>query len=210
MRGARRASPRLPAARGTGEPGDPRGVKGHAVRWSTLRPCGVAPDADLGRAAGRGEDGPLQHDLDTLAKMAASSSPSERLESLRIMREHIESGGRPEDYLAVARPLVADADNDCRWQALIVVGECIQSSPEAVWDVICQHGVSDDEDMRAGVATVLLEHLLEYHFDAYFPRLKVRIEGGSELLADTLSRCSPFGQAVPRWSEVRALTGRAG
>jgi len=86
----------------------------------------------------------------------------------------------------------------------------VQSNPEPVWDVICQHGISEDEDMRAGVATVLLEHLLEYHFDAYFPRLKERIEGGSALLADTLSRCWPFGQAVPRWPEVRALAGRAG
>ena len=28
------------------------------------------------------------------------------------------------------------------------------------------------------------------------------------MLVDTLSRCSAFGQAVSRWGEVEALTGR--
>ena len=89
------------------------------------------------------------------------------------------------------------------------MGEFIRSHPEAVWEVVCEYGVSEDEDMRDGVATVLLEHLLEHHFDAYFPRLRERIEAGSPLLRDTLRRCWAFGQAVPRWGEVRALTKQA-
>jgi hypothetical protein len=151
----------------------------------------------------------LPHDLKGLAEMAASSRVAERLRSLRIMREQIAAGTRPEDFLGLARSLIGDSDNDCRWQALIVVGEYIRSDPEAVWAVICEYGASDDDDMRDGVATVLLEHLLEYHFDAYFPRLKERIEAGSHLLADTLSSCWAFGQAVPRWADVEALTESA-
>ena len=142
---------------------------------------------------------------EALAKLATSRRASERLRSLRLMREQIESGGRPEDYVELARPLIEDADNDCRWQALIVVGESVETNPEAVWQVVCEHGVSDDEDMRMGVATVLLEHLLEHHFDAYLPRLKQRIEAGSVLLADTLARCWAFGQAETRWADVEAL-----
>jgi hypothetical protein len=125
------------------------------------------------------------------------------------MRDQIAGGKPPGDYLDLARPLIADPDNDCRWQALIVVGESVRTDPEAVWEVICEHGVSEDEDMRAGVATVLLEHLLECHFDAYFPRLKEQIEAGSRFLADTLSRCWAFGQAVPRWGDVEALAQRS-
>jgi hypothetical protein len=64
--------------------------------------------------------------------------------------------------------------------------------------------------MRIAVATVLLEHLLEHHFDAYFPRLKDLIEAGSVMLADTLARCWAFGQAESRWAEVEALVEQAG
>jgi hypothetical protein len=119
----------------------------------------------------------MVHDLPALAKMLASPEAAERLRAIRLMGERITAGGRPGDYLGLALPLIGDADHDCRWQALIVVCESIPSDPEAVWRAVCEHGVSDDEDMRDGVATVLLEHLLEHHFDAYFPRLKEKIEG---------------------------------
>lgn len=125
------------------------------------------------------------------------------------MRQQIESGIPSSSFFNLARSLITDPDNDCRWQAVIVVGEDIEENPEPVWQVICQFGVSEDEDMRAAVATVLLEHLLEYHFAAYFPRLKEKIEGGTLLLADTLSRCSAFGQAKAYWSEVKALLNRS-
>jgi hypothetical protein len=152
----------------------------------------------------------MRHTLGTLAKLTASTRAAERLQALQIMREQIEAGRQPGGYLEVARRLIGDADNTCRWQALIVVGEYVLANPEVVWQVICEHGVSEDEDMRNGVATVLLEHLLEYHFDLYFPRLKERIEAGALLLADTLARCWAFGQAVPRWVEVEALIEQAG
>ena len=149
---------------------------------------------------------PLPHDLKALATMAGSGRDIQRLQALRIMREQIAAGGPPEHYLPIACPLIGDTNNDCRWQALIIVGESVESNPAAVWEIICQHGDSPDEDMRTGVATVLLEHLLEYHFDDYFPRLQERIEAGSEMLRDTASRCWAFGQAIPRWRDVIELT----
>lgn len=140
----------------------------------------------------------------------SSADSATRLLALRHkIRRQIQSRASAVDRLDVARSLINDADNDCRWQALIVVGESIETNPEVVWELIREFGVSEDEDMRTGVATVLLEHLLEHHFDAYFPRLKREIENGSELLADTLSRCSPFGQAEARWREVEVLLGRS-
>jgi hypothetical protein len=45
--------------------------------------------------------------------------------------------------------------------------------------------------------------------DAFFPRLKEQIEGGAEMLRDTLSRCRAFGRAKDRWDEVIALTERS-
>lgn len=118
-------------------------------------------------------------------------------------------GKRDAASLARARGWIGHANNDVRWQALIAVGEWIETDPDVVWEVVVEHGQSEDEDMRAGVATVLLEHLLEDHFDAYFPRVRRRIEGRAHRLADTLSRCSAFGEAKARWDEVRALLERA-
>jgi len=124
------------------------------------------------------------------------------------MRERLTDGTRPPRYFELARSLIGDADNDCRWQAIIVVGEFLQENPEAVWQVICEYGISEDFDMRVAIAIVLLEHLLEDHFDIYFPRVKKKIEGGLILMADTLSRCSPFGEAKARWHEVESLVDR--
>ncbi len=143
-----------------------------------------------------------------LPKMATSNRPEVRLHSLRLMRQEIANGSRPEEFLDLARPLIEDTDNDCRWQALIVVGESIPSNPEAVWQVICKYGASADDDLRGGVATVLLEELLGCHFDAFFPRLKEQVCVGGPLFADTLSSCWPMGQAEHRWNEVRALFGQ--
>ena len=59
--------------------------------------------------------------------------------------------------------------------------------------------VAAKEHFEAGLA----------HFNLIFPRLRERIEAGSLLLADTLARCWPFGQARERWAEVEALVERA-
>jgi hypothetical protein len=53
---------------------------------------------------------------------------------------------------------------DPRWQAIIAVGEHIESDPEVVWSFIRRWGSHRQEDLRDAVATCLLEHLLEHHF----------------------------------------------
>ena len=107
-----------------------------------------------------------------LRRLTANPVALGRLRALWLMRRQIEERGLRAAYLKLARPLIADEDNDCRWQALIVVGEFIETQPEEVWRVVRKYGASPDEDMREAVACVLLEHLLEYHFKAYFPRVE--------------------------------------
>lgn len=145
---------------------------------------------------------------DHVLKLATSADPADRLRALPLIEEGIEAGEASAEYLKLARVLVADPDNDCRWQAMSIFGGMVEANPEVVWDVICEHGTSTDEDMREAVATVLLEHLLQYHFDAYFPKLSQRINAGESLLADTLSRCWLFGQAEHHESEVKELASR--
>jgi hypothetical protein len=150
----------------------------------------------------------MKHERANLAEMATSADVSRRLEALRLMRERIAAGRSPRTFFDLARSLIDDPNNNCRWQAVIVVGESIEEAPEKVWEVVCEFGISEDEDMRDAVATVLLEHLLEHHFAAFFPRLEKKIKEGAPLLADTLKSCWPFGEAEARWSEVRALLDR--
>jgi hypothetical protein len=88
----------------------------------------------------------------------------------------------------------ADEGQDPRWQAIIAVGKYIDSDPEAVWSFIRRWGGHSQEDLRAAVATCLLEHLLEHHFAAFFPRVEQTALADS-LFGDTFRRCWRFGQA---------------
>ena len=63
----------------------------------------------------------------------------------------------------------ADGQTDPRWQAIIQVGEFIPTDPQGVWAFARRWGRSEDEDLRAAVATCLVEHLLETDFQAFFP-----------------------------------------
>ena len=96
----------------------------------------------------------------------------------------------------------AEEGRDPRWQAIIAVGEHIESEPEAVWSFIRSWGGHADEDLRAAIATCLLEHLLEHHFAAYFPGVK-QAALADPLFAQTFVLCSQFGQAEERGNAVQ-------
>ena len=122
--------------------------------------------------------------------------------SLLLMRKQIREKGLRTAYFDLARKMVEDTTNNCRWQALIVIGEFIETDPEAVWPVVCRYGVSEDDDMRAGVATVLLEHLLEHHQDSYAEEVE-RLSAESPLFADTRDRCWDFSKHPQTRSKSR-------
>jgi hypothetical protein len=86
---------------------------------------------------------------------------------------------------------------DPRWQAIIGVADHIERHPDEVWCFTRRWGSHANADLRAAVATCLLEHLLEYHFERIFPLVS---EGciRSRRFADTFSRCGEFGQTSER------------
>jgi len=84
--------------------------------------------------------------------------------------------------------------SDPRWQAIIVVGEFIESSPDDVWKFTLRWGNSSEEDLRDAIATILLEHLLEHHFERIFPLVEAAAEA-DPLFADTFLRCWKFGRS---------------
>ena len=86
-----------------------------------------------------------------------------------------------------------DGEVDLRWQAIITVGEFIEREPEAIWPFVLRWGSHEDEDLRTAIATCLLEHLLEYHFDRMFPRLETAARSNVNF-AKTIRQCWKFGQ----------------
>jgi hypothetical protein len=97
------------------------------------------------------------------------------------------------DAILPGRP-APDAERDPRWQAIIRVGEFIESEPEAVWAFAIRWGKHGQTDLRTAVATCLVEHLLEYHFELIFPLVR-QAALNSVRFADTFERCWWFGQA---------------
>jgi hypothetical protein len=95
------------------------------------------------------------------------------------------------DHILPGNPRENDRD---RWQAIVAIGEYIQSEPDAIWDFVLRWGDNALEDLRDAIATVLLEHLLEHHFERIFPRVELAVRA-DPLFADTFCRCWKFGQS---------------
>ena len=86
-----------------------------------------------------------------------------------------------------------EAESDPRWQAIIEISEYIETDPDPIWQFVNTWGRSQDPDLRAAVATCLLEHLLEHHFDRVFPRVE-RAVAESREFADCFLGTWQFGQ----------------
>ncbi|WP_309709775.1 hypothetical protein [Armatimonas sp.] len=93
---------------------------------------------------------------------------------------------------------------DPRWQAIITLEPLIHSVPEVLWPFIARWGSHPDEDLRTAIATCLLEHLLEYHFTEYFPRVEA-LTRSNPLFAKTFQVCSKFGQTTQPQNKKRFL-----
>ena len=144
----------------------------------------------LNKASDRAERQRRRFSVDELSALAASKESGDRLFALALMWKQIKKGDDPSGYYDLARSLVGDADNNCRWQALVVIGELIESRPQDVWDVVAKHGDSKDADMRTAIACVLLEHLLDFDFETYFGKVRDEIHKGRYRFIDTLEGCS--------------------
>lgn len=87
-----------------------------------------------------------------------------------------------------------EGENDPRWQAIIRVGDFVETQPESVWAFVRRWAKHPNPDLRSAIATLLLEHLLEYHFDLIFPSVEDEVLA-SKRFKDTLKRCWKLGQA---------------
>ena len=100
---------------------------------------------------------------------------------------------RVESEVRRGEQLLALANEKARWGGVELLGEFVEGDPDLVWPVVACFGCSDDEDDRSAVATCILEHILEHHFDRYFPETE-QLARASLHFADTVSRCWAFGE----------------
>ena len=93
---------------------------------------------------------------------------------------------------------LASRSGHTRWQAAIALGELSKSAPDRIWPLVLKHGSRRHSDTRMAIATCVLEHILEYHFDAFFPKVTDAARH-SRWFRDTFSSCWRMGQAkLPR------------
>jgi hypothetical protein len=104
-----------------------------------------------------------------------------------------------EEAIAAAEVLLPghsapEGETDPRWQAIIEVGEFVEAQPHPVWLFVERWGSSRDADLRMSIATCLLEHLLEFHFDDFISRVE-QAALADPLFGDMISNCWKFGQS---------------
>jgi len=94
-----------------------------------------------------------------------------------------------------------DGQIDPRWQGIIEVGKYIESNPKEIWAFIEKWGKHSDEDIQAAIASCLLEHLLEFHFDYFFEKVE-NLALSNKNFAKTFISCAKFGQSeIPKNSK---------
>jgi hypothetical protein len=99
-----------------------------------------------------------------------------------------------------------DGEEDPRWQVIIALADFVDDEPDLLWSFVEQWGQPTDEDLQAAIATCLLEHLLESHFDLLFPRVEHLVRSNG-CFARTAGMCWKFGEAehpenAARWKEL--------
>jgi hypothetical protein len=97
------------------------------------------------------------------------------------------------DALLPGQP-APENETDPRWQAIIDLAAFLETNPEEIWAFVARWGQSADEDVRGAIATCLLEHLLEHHFELIFPRVR-QFARKSHAFAATFASCWKFGQS---------------
>jgi hypothetical protein len=68
-----------------------------------------------------------------------------------------------------------DGDFDPRWDAIENLARFVDSEPDAVWAFAAKWGCHRSVDLRAAIGVILIEDLVQAHFDLVFPRLVAKV-----------------------------------
>ena len=86
-----------------------------------------------------------------------------------------------------------DRSQRTRWRAAIALGEFAAADPDGIWPLVVKHGSRRHADARMAIATCVLEHILEFHFEAFFARVACAARA-NRWFARTAGSCWPMGQ----------------
>jgi hypothetical protein len=123
-----------------------------------------------------------------LPSLCKSKRVGDRLFALEYMQWLIEKEGPDLELFRLAERMIPDPSNNCRWHAVITVGEMILTYPDRIWRIIKRYGVNRDEDMRVCIGVCLLEHLLELDWPKWSREVRLMVRR-SRFFADTLNCC---------------------
>ena len=146
--------------------------------------------------------------VDALRRQLRSADRDTRLLALVRMRHQIARGRLRKAFREMAAGLVEDRNTFCRWQATIIVGEFIHSSPQRVWAVARRLAYSPNADIRMAATTVLLEHLLEYQSQLMIPVFMAELDHGHRRFADAVGGCANFAES-PHKRQAQVVINRA-
>jgi hypothetical protein len=74
------------------------------------------------------------------------------------------------------------------------IEDFVETQPEAVWPFVRRWGKHSNTNLGSAIGILLLERLLEHHFDLIFPSVEGEVRT-SKRFKDTLRRCWKLGQA---------------
>jgi hypothetical protein len=146
----------------------------------------------------------MRTSLGTLVRMSESKDSGIRLKAIKTMQSQVRNG-RPKRYLSLAGRLVKDRHETCRWQAAILIGQFIPFAPDDVWEIVRGCSSASNEDLRAALSTVVLEHLLGFDFDRTFARVREELRQGNRGILDIASTCWDFTGSKVKWSRFKKL-----
>jgi hypothetical protein len=121
------------------------------------------------------------------------------LKSRRLATDYLELGARVHGnrlfIFDMCDRLIPDRSSYVRWGSLAILGEYVETHPDRLWPLVLKWGSVKNYRIREGVACCVLEHILEHHFNTFFPRAVEYVERGHRRFAYTLAYCAKFGQA---------------
>ena len=87
-----------------------------------------------------------------------------------------------------------EGESNPRWEAMLEIADHLEDEPEPIWYFIKKWGVHEHKDTRMGIACCILEDLIGYHFDQYFPRVEELVKQNRNFF-ETVHCCYKTGQS---------------
>ena len=141
----------------------------------------------------------------SIRALAESPNWRDRLRCADWLREGETEDGNADFSLAIAGRLIFDPCPSVWARALGHIGHFCVDAPGRAWPAVEALWATRSPTRRVCAACFILEHLLQYHFDDYFPRVKARVEAGDWKMREMLETCYRFGQAEVRSAEIDAV-----